>query len=151
MPESLFNKVAGLQACKFLKRLTNTGVFLWMLRNFLEHLFWKTSVKIPFSEFLDAFSASSNILDSPHFLSTNCILRSSASKDFYIKWPRPLQFNRLQAATWVNWKTMRTVSNCTEVFYGKSWSEKFRKIRRYVGAHYDLVHQDQHCEKNVFH
>ena len=34
--ESLFNKVAIL-----LKRDSHTGVFLWKLRNFYKHLFWK--------------------------------------------------------------------------------------------------------------
>ena len=31
---SLFNKVAGLQTAIFLKRDPNTGVFLWIFRNF---------------------------------------------------------------------------------------------------------------------
>ena len=29
-----FNKTAGLKPCKFLKRDSNVGVFLWILRNF---------------------------------------------------------------------------------------------------------------------
>ena len=29
----LFNKVADLEACNFIKRDSDTGVFLWMLRN----------------------------------------------------------------------------------------------------------------------
>ena len=41
---SLFNKLASLQACNFIKRYSNTGVFLWNLRNFQENLFWRTSV-----------------------------------------------------------------------------------------------------------
>ena len=43
MLESLFNKVTGLQACIFIKRDFNTGVFLWTLWNFQERLFWSTS------------------------------------------------------------------------------------------------------------
>ena len=35
MLESLFNKVAGLKTCNFIKGDSNTGVFLWMLTNFL--------------------------------------------------------------------------------------------------------------------
>ena len=38
-----FSKVKGLQACVFIKRDSNTGVFLWTLRNFKEHIFWRTS------------------------------------------------------------------------------------------------------------
>ena len=41
---SLFNKVSCLQTCNFIKRDSNTGVFLWILRNFEEHLFWRTSM-----------------------------------------------------------------------------------------------------------
>ena len=33
--ESLFNKVAGLRPSTLLKRSSNTGVFTWILRNFL--------------------------------------------------------------------------------------------------------------------
>ena len=41
--ESLFKKVAGLQVARpanLLKRVSNTGVFLWILR---KHPFWETS------------------------------------------------------------------------------------------------------------
>ena len=38
-----FNKVAGLQSASFIKRDCNTSAFLWSLRNFLEHLFSRTS------------------------------------------------------------------------------------------------------------
>ena len=40
--ESLFNKITGLQASNFIKKRL-TGVFLWMLRNFWQHLFRRTS------------------------------------------------------------------------------------------------------------
>ena len=46
MLESLFNKIVGLEASNFVKRDSNTGVFLWKLRKFLktsfftEHLRW---------------------------------------------------------------------------------------------------------------
>ena len=43
MLESTFNKVADLWPGSF-KRDSNTGVFLWSLQNFSEHLFWWTSV-----------------------------------------------------------------------------------------------------------
>ena len=36
--ESLFNKVAGFQACILLKRYSNAGVFLWNLKNICERL-----------------------------------------------------------------------------------------------------------------
>ena len=46
----LINKVAGLKAnllkrrlATLLKRNSNTDIFLWILRNFQEHLIWKTS------------------------------------------------------------------------------------------------------------
>ena len=43
--ESLFNDFAGLQAVKLaslLKKDSGTGVYLWNLKNFLEHLFYRT-------------------------------------------------------------------------------------------------------------
>ena len=40
---SLFYGLAGLQPASFLKRDSNTSAFLWSLRNFSEHLFWRTS------------------------------------------------------------------------------------------------------------
>ena len=39
MLESVFNKVAGLQACNLLKRDSNTGVFLLILRNYKNTFF----------------------------------------------------------------------------------------------------------------
>ena len=39
--ESLFNKVACLRSSTLLKRDSNTGVLLWILRNFQEQLFLK--------------------------------------------------------------------------------------------------------------
>ena len=39
-----FNKVAGLtQTCNFIKKDSGTGIFLWILRNFKQHLFYRTS------------------------------------------------------------------------------------------------------------
>ena len=40
--ESLFNKVAGLRPATLLKRDSKTSVFLWNLRIFWEHLFYRT-------------------------------------------------------------------------------------------------------------
>ena len=37
-----FNKVADLRLATFLKRGSGIGVFLWFLRNFLEHPFYRT-------------------------------------------------------------------------------------------------------------
>ena len=37
-----FNKVAGLRFATLLKKDPCTGVFLWILRNFQEHLFYRT-------------------------------------------------------------------------------------------------------------
>ena len=42
--ESLFNKVAGLRPTTLLKRDSHTGAFLWKLRNFYKHLFWKVQM-----------------------------------------------------------------------------------------------------------
>ena len=39
MPESLFNKVAGLRSPTLLKRDSGKGVFLWILWHFYRHLF----------------------------------------------------------------------------------------------------------------
>ena len=39
---SFLNK-AGLIARNFIKKDSNTGFFMWNLRNFQEHLFWRTS------------------------------------------------------------------------------------------------------------
>ena len=38
MLESLFNMVSCQKTCNFVKRDSRTGVFLWILRNFKEHL-----------------------------------------------------------------------------------------------------------------
>ena len=40
MPESIFNKVAGLRPATLLKRKFGAGVFLWILLNFYEHFWW---------------------------------------------------------------------------------------------------------------
>ena len=40
--ESLFNKAAGLKPAILLKRHFSTGVFLWILKIFWEHLFYRT-------------------------------------------------------------------------------------------------------------
>ena len=39
---SLFNKVAGLQACNFFKKRLQHRCFLWILRNFYEQIFYRT-------------------------------------------------------------------------------------------------------------
>ena len=41
--EPVFDKVAGFQGCNFIERDSNIGAFLWILQNFWEHIFWKTS------------------------------------------------------------------------------------------------------------
>ena len=41
--ESLFNKAAGLRSVILLKRHFSTGVSLWILKNFQEHPFYRTS------------------------------------------------------------------------------------------------------------
>ena len=38
----LFNKIEGLKACNLLKRDSNRGASLWILRNFLEQLLYRT-------------------------------------------------------------------------------------------------------------
>ena len=38
-----YYEVASLQPASFLKRDSNTSAFLWSLRNYFEHLFWRTS------------------------------------------------------------------------------------------------------------
>ena len=42
--ESLFYKVASLQACNVIKRDSYAGAFLWNMRNSQEQLLWRTSV-----------------------------------------------------------------------------------------------------------
>ena len=56
-----------------LKRDSNTGVFLWILRNFLKHLFWRTSVNYCFLFCLIESFRSSNFLTC-HFLSVSLML-----------------------------------------------------------------------------
>ena len=46
MPESLFNKVVGLVPVTSLKRDSGIGVFLWILRNFQKHLFYRTPLAL---------------------------------------------------------------------------------------------------------
>ena len=61
MPESLFNKVADWRHATLLKRgVSDTGVFLWNLRNLLEHLFWRTSANnsFPTTTFYETILAS---------------------------------------------------------------------------------------------
>ena len=60
--ESFLNKVAGLEAYPFrlatlLKRDSNTGIFLWILKSFLEQLFWKTSANRCFWKYNGVFRA----------------------------------------------------------------------------------------------
>ena len=50
---SLFlNKVTSLRPGTLLNRVSNTGVFLWNLTRFWEHLFWRTSVNNCFCKHL---------------------------------------------------------------------------------------------------
>ena len=51
MLESLFNKVTAL-----FKRDSSTGIFLWILRNFTKHLFWRTSANSDFCMLWCTFS-----------------------------------------------------------------------------------------------
>ena len=42
MLASLLNKVIGLKDCSFIKKRLQYRCFMWILRNFLEQLFYKT-------------------------------------------------------------------------------------------------------------
>ena len=53
MLEFLFNRAAGLKG--LLKRDFNTGVFLWNLQNFFEHLFLQKSFSCYFCGLTDVF------------------------------------------------------------------------------------------------
>ena len=44
--ESLFNKVTGLKVRDFIKRDPDTGVFLFILKKFYKHLFYRTPPKV---------------------------------------------------------------------------------------------------------
>ena len=46
-----FNKVAGWKPATLLKKDFGIGVFLWILRNFLEHLFYRTPLENCFRSF----------------------------------------------------------------------------------------------------
>ena len=46
--ESVFNKVAVLRACSFIKEDSNTGAFPWNSQTFWKQLFWRTSVECCF-------------------------------------------------------------------------------------------------------
>ena len=50
--ESLFNKVPGLKPRNFIQNRLQHRFFLWILQNFKEHLFWRTSANRYFSLFL---------------------------------------------------------------------------------------------------
>ena len=52
LPASLFNKAAGLRPSILLKRHFSTGVFLWIIKKFQEHLFYRT----PFLQNTDCLS-----------------------------------------------------------------------------------------------
>ena len=41
--EPLFNKVAEVKPCNFIQNRSQHRFFLWILRTFNEHLFWRTS------------------------------------------------------------------------------------------------------------
>ena len=56
-----WNTVAGLKACILLKRDSNTGFFLWTLRNFQEHLFWRRSANGCFWNALKAYFICFNV------------------------------------------------------------------------------------------
>ena len=49
LPASLFNKAAGLRPSFLLKRHFSTGVFLWIMKKFQEHLFYRTPLDDCFS------------------------------------------------------------------------------------------------------
>ena len=49
--ESLFNKVAGLQSCNFIQNRPQHRFSLWILQNFKEHLFLRTSANCYFCLF----------------------------------------------------------------------------------------------------
>ena len=51
VPWSLFNKVPGLKPRNFIQNRLQHRFFLWILQNFKEHLFWRTSENRYFSLF----------------------------------------------------------------------------------------------------
>ena len=56
MLESLFYKLQAFRPTILLKRDSNTGVFLQILQNFQEQLFWRISVKDCFSQLLSCLT-----------------------------------------------------------------------------------------------
>ena len=44
----LYWSLRSMRTATLLKRDSNTGIFLWILRNFLKHLFWRTSANYCF-------------------------------------------------------------------------------------------------------
>ena len=56
--ELLFNKVAGLEDCNFIKKRLQHSCLLVNMQNFQEHLFWRTSVYCCFCNFNHKVSVS---------------------------------------------------------------------------------------------
>ena len=78
MLESHFIKVTGIRVCSFIKKGTNTGVFLWLLQNFQEHLFYRTPT-VAVSE-----SKSINISKTYYFFCVKLLLLNGGKWiDFY--------------------------------------------------------------------
>ena len=84
--KSLFNKVAGLRPATSWKRDSDTGVFLWILRNFLEHLFWSISANDCFCSMV---SCSRFIMDQKSWLPQECFTCQTPLHTIYLPNTRP--------------------------------------------------------------
>ena len=93
VPESLFNKVPGLRPTTLLKKDSSTGVFLRILRDFLEHLFYRTPLVDCFYSFI-LLSRDASIF---------CIISLQFKHIKYIKCVRISDFRRFFWQDWV-WK-----------------------------------------------
>ena len=63
-----FKKVAGLRPATLLKKESGTGVSLWIVQNFLEHLFYRTTLDDCFSILQQSWRSEFSVLVSERIL-----------------------------------------------------------------------------------
>ena len=122
MLESFFNKVA-IRSVTFLKRDFNTDVFLWILRNFYEKLFWNICEQLLqlflyFPEHLRGCFTLYYL--SVLFVSIYYISRFLV---FHVLWMRSFQM-KIKAIKFMKWK-MST-----------KWNAQVRNCRNYYRNHF---------------
>ena len=95
----LFCHIESFRNCKrfelfwsttLLKRDSNTGVFLWILRNFLKHLFWRTSVNYCFLFcFIESFRSGHFVrfwIVLKHMSFSKCVINAGIPPNFFSRY-----------------------------------------------------------------